>query len=75
MSANALTGALHPEALVRITAIVGDRARGIPPLVPVSRSGWYAGVKDGRFPPPLKLGSRTAVWRLSDVLAVANPRP
>lgn len=40
-------------------------------LYPVSRSAWYAGVKDGRHPAPLKLaGGRTAAWRVSDVLAL-----
>ena len=35
--------------------------------VPVSKSTWWAGVKDGRFPKPLKLGKRVTVWRISDI--------
>lgn len=34
---------------------------------PVSRSGWYAGVKTGRFPKPVKLGPRTTCWRSTDI--------
>ncbi|MFN4183664.1 MAG: helix-turn-helix transcriptional regulator [Hyphomonas sp.] len=35
--------------------------------IPVSKSTWWAGVKDGRFPKPLKLGSRVTVWRAEDI--------
>lgn len=33
---------------------------------PVSRSVWYAGVKAGRYPSPLK-ERRSSLWRASDV--------
>lgn len=35
--------------------------------IPVSKSTWWAGVKDGRFPPPVKLGERITVWRVEDI--------
>lgn len=35
--------------------------------IPVSKSTWWAGVKDGRFPKPMKLGSRVTVWRAEDI--------
>jgi prophage regulatory protein len=35
--------------------------------IPVSRSTWWAGVKSGRFPKPVKLGPRTTVWRVEDI--------
>lgn len=38
-------------------------------IIPVSRSGWWAGVKDGRYPAPVKLSARVTVWRMSDVQA------
>lgn len=34
---------------------------------PVSKSTWYAGIKSGKFPPPVKLGPRTTAWRVSDI--------
>ena len=37
---------------------------------PVSRSAWWAGVKNGKYPPSLKLGARTTCWKKSDVLAL-----
>jgi len=39
-------------------------------LIPISASGWWAGVKSGRFPKPIKLGPRTTVWRTSDIAAL-----
>lgn len=40
--------------------------------IPVSRSTWWAGVKDGRFPKPVKLGPRITVWRAEDVNALID---
>lgn len=45
-----------------------------PPLIPVSRSTWLAGVKVGRYPPPIRLAPRIVVWKAKDVLALLNPR-
>ncbi len=39
-------------------------------IIPVSRSTWYHGIKTGRFPKPIKLGPRIAVWRVKDVLSL-----
>ena len=36
-------------------------------LIPVSRSGWWQGVKDGRYPQPVKLGPRVTVWKAEDI--------
>lgn len=38
--------------------------------IPVSKSTWWAGVKDGRFPEPVKLGARITVWRVEDIRAL-----
>ena len=35
--------------------------------IPVSKSTWWAGIKDGRFPKPIKLGPRTTAWRVEDI--------
>ena len=34
---------------------------------PVRKSTWWAGIKDGRFPKPVKLGARITVWRVTDI--------
>ena len=41
--------------------------------IPVSKSTWWAGVKEGRFPQPLKLGPRTTVWRAEDIRSLYEP--
>jgi len=44
----------------------------IQPLLPISRAAFYAGVKSGKYPQPLKLGTRTSAWRESDILKIVN---
>lgn len=36
-------------------------------LIPISRSAWWKGVKEGRYPKPIKLGPRTTAWRAEDI--------
>jgi prophage regulatory protein len=38
--------------------------------IPVSKSTWWQGVKEGRFPQPQKLGPRTTVWKVQDIRAL-----
>ena len=45
----------------------------IEPLIPISRASWWAGIKSGKYPKPLKLGSRTTVWREADIIGLINP--
>ena len=40
--------------------------------IPVGRSTWWAGVKSGRFPKPVKLGPRTTAWRVEDIRVLIN---
>jgi prophage regulatory protein len=40
------------------------------PIIPVSRSTWWAGVKDGRYPRPIKLSERCTAWRVEDIRAL-----
>jgi prophage regulatory protein len=38
--------------------------------MPVSKSTWWAGVKAGRYPQPVKLGLRITAWRVEDILTL-----
>lgn len=38
-------------------------------LIPVGKSTWWVGVKDGRFPAPVYLGPRITAWRVEDIKA------
>ena len=40
-------------------------------IIPVGQSTWWAGIKDGRFPKPVKIGGNT-FWRYSDVMRVVQ---
>jgi predicted DNA-binding transcriptional regulator AlpA len=60
-----------PEiGFLRLKQIIGDAKAHpkIPPLIPISRSAWYAGIKSGRYPKPIKISQRTAVWNLKDII-------
>ena len=63
---------LPQTGFLRLWQIIGDQRRGIPPLVPVGRSTWWEGMRTGRYPPSLKLGPRTTVWRVSDIRALID---
>lgn len=39
-------------------------------LYPVSKSTWWKGVADGRYPTPVKLGERVTAWRAEDIRAL-----
>lgn len=36
-------------------------------IFPVSRSTWYLGMARGIYPKPVKIGTRAAAWRQSDI--------
>jgi prophage regulatory protein len=58
------------NSLFRIWHIVGDKKRGIEPLLPIGKSTFLEGVKSGKYPKPIKLGERTVAWRKSDIEAL-----
>ncbi|MBN4073300.1 AlpA family phage regulatory protein [Mariprofundus ferrooxydans] len=41
-------------------------------VYPVSKSTWWAGVKSGRYPQPVKLGPKTTAWRVSDIVRLID---
>jgi hypothetical protein len=38
--------------------------------MPISRSSWWAGVKSGLYPKPVKLSPGVTAWRVEDVRAL-----
>lgn len=54
--------AFPQTGFVRLRAIL---APGGP--IPVGKSTWWQGVRDGRFPKPVKLGPKTTAWRVEDI--------
>ena len=64
--------AFPKEGLVRVSQIVGDKKQGVPPFIPISRSSWWAGVKSGRYPKPVKLSERCTCWHAEDIWLLAG---
>ncbi|KAF1688167.1 transcriptional regulator [Pseudoxanthomonas broegbernensis] len=67
---------LPSTGFLRLPQIVGtpaDSKRNIPAvpgLIPVSKSTWWAGVRAGRYPQPVKIGERCTAWRAEDIRAL-----
>lgn len=59
---------LPETGYLRLPQIIGGK--GHPPLIPVGKSTWWAGVKTGRFPKPVKLGPRITAWKVEDIRAL-----
>ena len=53
---------VHTIGFLRLPAILR--------VFPVSRSTWWAGVKSGKFPKPIKLTKRTTAWKAEDIQAL-----
>lgn len=63
---------LPETGFLRLSQIIGNpkAVPPTPPLIPVKKSYWWAGVKSGRFPAPIKLSSRVTAWRVEDIRAL-----
>ncbi|MDD2759466.1 MAG: AlpA family phage regulatory protein [Methylomonas sp.] len=72
--ATSSTDQLPPTGYLRLPQIIGN-AKAEPPtpaLIPVSKSTWWQGVKDGRFPKSVKLSARTTAWKVEDIRALID---
>lgn len=58
---------INPETLLRLPKVLQR--------FPVSRSDWYAGVRAGKYPTPVKLSERSVAWRASDIDALIDALP
>lgn len=62
---------LPATGFVRIGSVLAPRGP-----IPVSKSTWWAGVRAGRYPKPVKLGPRITAWRVEDIRAlIEKPQP
>jgi predicted DNA-binding transcriptional regulator AlpA len=55
---------------LRIDSIVGNKKKGIVGILPISKSTWWAGVKSGRYPKPVKISIRCTAWLAEEVDAL-----
>lgn len=60
---------LPETGFLRLSQIIGNpkTTPPIPAIIPVKKSTWWAGVKNGRFPQPIKLSKGVTVWRVEDI--------
>ena len=66
--------ALPETGYVRLRQILGDSKANppVPPIIPVCSSTWWAGVKSGRYPAPIKLGPNTTAWSVISIRALID---
>jgi len=64
-----MSNTLPETGYLRLHQIIGNSKTNPPQpaLFPVSKSTWWAGVKSGRYPKPIKLSERTTAWRVEDI--------
>lgn len=65
----------HPlpeTGYIRLPQIIGNpkATPPIPAIIPISKSTWWSGVKNGRFPKAVKLGPRITAWRVEEIRAL-----
>jgi len=64
-----------PEAgYLRLSQIVGDKKATppIPALIPVGKTTWWKGVKENRYPQPVKISERCTAWLVEDIRALID---
>ncbi len=63
---------LPETGYLRLPQIIGNPKADppIPAVIPVSKSSWWAGVKSGRYPQPVRLGPRTTAWSVESIRAL-----
>lgn len=62
-----------PETgFLRLPQILGDpdAKPPIPAAIPIKKSAWWAGIRDGSYPKQIKLSPRVSVWRVEDIRAL-----
>ena len=56
-----MSNALPEEGFLRLSEVLK--------LIPLSKSAWFRGVSEGRFPQPVKLTQRASAYRVADIRA------
>ena len=65
---------MEQNFFLRLPQIIGNSKANPPiaPIIPVCKTTWWAGVKSGIFPRPIKLSPRVAVWTASSIQDLVN---
>jgi prophage regulatory protein len=54
--------AIPESGFSRLKDIVGNPRAGKEGYFPISAATWWRGVREGRYPKPVKLSARTTAW-------------
>ncbi len=41
-------------------------------IFPIGKSTWWQGVKDGKYPKPVKLSDRITAWKVEDIKSLID---
>lgn len=59
------THRLPEEGYLRLWQIVGGK--GYPAIIPISKSSWWSGIREGIYPAPIRFGKRMSLWKKSEI--------
>jgi predicted DNA-binding transcriptional regulator AlpA len=62
MPRRTISSALPPEGFVRLPTVLQ--------VLGIGKTSLWTGIRKGRYPRPVKLGPRTAAWRVEDIRAL-----
>jgi predicted DNA-binding transcriptional regulator AlpA len=66
------TSKLPDTGFISLHQILGHSQSETPALIPVSRTTWWRGVKNGRYPQGIKISERRIAWRAEDIQNLIN---
>jgi prophage regulatory protein len=58
---------LPQTGFLRLKQIIGDKKTDTPALIPISRSAWWLGIRNGIYPAGVKLSAATTAWRVEAI--------
>ena len=61
-----------PNTIKQIPDIGFLRLAQVLGLIPLGRTSWLNGVREGIYPKPVKLGARSVAWRVEDIRALVD---
>ena len=61
-------------SLLRLKHIIGDEKANPPikPIIPISKTAWWKGVAEGKYPQPIKISEKVTVWRSDQIEALVE---
>lgn len=63
---------LPDEGYLRLWQIIGGK--GYAPILPISRSSFLEGVRQGIYPKPVRFGKRMDLWRVKEIREIEGAK-